>query len=80
LASSTDISSGMYQSLLTTAAGLAVAIPSFVGYSYLSARVNTLMRDMERGGIEIVHLITAQRNGGEIIEFGAARQRDAAIR
>jgi biopolymer transport protein ExbB len=79
LASSTDISSGMYQSLLTTAAGLAVAIPSFVGYSYLSARVNTLMRDMERAGIEIVHLIAAQRGSGEIIEFGPA-QRIAGVR
>ena len=35
-ASATDISSGIYQSLLTTAGGLVVAIPCAVGYSYLS--------------------------------------------
>lgn len=78
LASSTDISNGIYQSLLTTAAGLVVAIPSFVAYSYLSSRVNTLMRDIERGGIEIVHLIAAQRPpqpGAEIIEFDAQQGR-----
>jgi len=47
-ASATDISSGIYQCLLTTAGGLVVAIPCAVGYSYLSARVNALMHDMER--------------------------------
>src|SRR5207244_10960780 len=56
-ANSTDISNGIYQSLLTTAAGLAVAIPSCAAYSYLSSRVNSLLHDMERGGIEIVNLI-----------------------
>src|SRR2546421_9203090 len=75
---STDISSGIYHSLLTTAAGLAVGIPSSVAYTYLSSRVNSLMHDMERGGIEIVNLIAAAREpeeaGAQIIDFGA-RQR-----
>lgn len=73
-AGSTDIASGIYQSLLATAAGLMVAIPSAVGYSYLSARVNALMHDLERAGIEIVNLITEQRRtpAPEIIEFGPA--------
>lgn len=76
IASSTDISQGIYKSLLTTAAGLVVAIPSSVGYSYLSARVNALMHDIERGGIEVVNLIfDQQREGAEIIDFGASRGR-----
>jgi len=74
LATSTEISSGIYQSLLTTAAGLAVAIPTFVAYSYLSSRVNTLMHDIERGGIEIVNLITDKKRGAEIIDFGSSRR------
>src|SRR5207245_9742438 len=49
----TELSGGIYKSLLTTAAGLVVATPTFVAYSYLSSRVNTLMHDMERAGIEI---------------------------
>ncbi len=72
-AGATDIASGIYQSLLTTAGGLVVAIPCAVGYSYLSARVNALMHDMERAGIEIVNLISESREaaaGPEIIEFG----------
>ena len=71
-ASATDISSGIYQSLLTTAGGLVVAIPCAVGYSYLSSRVNALLHDMERAGIEIVNLISENRHPAvpEIIEFG----------
>ena len=76
-ASSTDIASGIYQSLLTTAAGLVVSIPCVVAYSYLSARVNSVMHDMERAGIEIVNLLIEHRLevAPEIIEFGPARQR-----
>jgi biopolymer transport protein ExbB len=74
-ASATDISGGIYQSLLTTAAGLVVAIPCFVAYAYLSSRVNALMHDMERAGIEIVNLINENReSAAEIIEFGAVRR------
>lgn len=71
-AGATDIASGIYQSLLTTAAGLVVAIPCAVAYSYLSSRVNTIMHDMERAGIEIVNLISENRHtpSPEIIEFG----------
>lgn len=78
-ASSTDIASGIYQSLLTTAAGLVVAIPCAVGYMYMSARVNALMHDMERAGIEIVNLLTETRKAPAIIDFapGAARRQGA---
>jgi biopolymer transport protein ExbB len=54
-----ELASGAYQSLLCAAAGIAVSIPAFVAYKFLSSRVNSLMRDMERAGIEIVHLLTA---------------------
>jgi biopolymer transport protein ExbB len=81
LASTTDLSGGIYQSLLTTAAGLVVAIPAFVAYSYLSSRVNALMRDMERGGIEVVSLISGARDtddGAQIIDFKASRRASTA--
>jgi biopolymer transport protein ExbB len=71
-AGSTDIASGIYQCLLTTAAGLVVAVPSAIGYTYLSSRVNGLLHDMERAGIEIVNLICDQRQSPEIIGFPPA--------
>lgn len=75
-ASSMEVSAGIYKALLTTAAGLVVAIPTALAHAFLSSRVNALIHDMERGGIEIVNLIsdTAASKGGEgIIEFGGAR-------
>ncbi len=71
-----DISTGVYKSLLTTAAGLVVAIPSSLAYSFLSSRVSTLMHDMERAGIEVVNLITQHppKPPEPLAVFGAARQ------
>ena len=68
-ATATDLSGGVYQSLITTSAGLAVGIPAFIAHAYLSARVDSLMHDMERGGIEIVQLICDHRPEEGIIEF-----------
>lgn len=56
-ATTAEIAKGVFESLLTTAAGLAVAIPAFLAYSYLSSRVNDLIHDMERAGIKIVQLL-----------------------
>lgn len=75
LASSADLANGIYQALLTTAAGLAVSIPCAVAYSYLSSRVNSTMHDMERAGIEVVNLIIESREQPDIIEFDEALQR-----
>ena len=68
------LSYGIYQSLLTTAGGLVVAIPAYVAHSYLSTRVNALMHDMERAGIEIVNLLVDHRPATEIIPFGEFRK------
>ncbi len=76
----TELSNGIYKSLLTTAAGLVVATPTFVAYSYLSARVNTIMHDMERAGIEVVHMLTDREPMTEIISFEAAREGRAVDR
>jgi biopolymer transport protein ExbB len=75
LASSAEIANGIYQALITTAAGLSVCIPCAVGYAYLSSRVNGAMHDMERAGIEVVNLLVESRQPSDIIEFDEARQR-----
>jgi biopolymer transport protein ExbB len=67
-----EISGGIYQSLLTTAGGLAVAIPAILGYCHLSARLNRLMHEMERAGIEIVNLLTDAQERSSIIKFDTA--------
>jgi biopolymer transport protein ExbB len=67
----TELSNGVYKSLLTTAAGLVVATPTFIAYSYLSSRVNALMHEMERAGIEVVHMLSDREPKGDIITFQA---------
>ncbi len=74
-ATSADLASGIYQSLLTTAAGIAVAIPSAVAYAFLSSRVDALMHDMERAGIEMLDLLGEQADRSGIIEFQAEIRR-----
>jgi biopolymer transport protein ExbB len=75
-ATMTELSGGVYKSLLTTAAGLVVATPAFVAYSYLSARVNTMMHDMERAGIEIVRMLTESEPLSGIISFQQPSQKE----
>ncbi|HEY6111698.1 MAG TPA: MotA/TolQ/ExbB proton channel family protein, partial [Chthoniobacterales bacterium] len=70
-----ELSSGIYKSLLTTAAGLVVATPTFVAYSYLSSRVNTMLHEIERAGIEIVHMLSESRPVEGIISFQQPAQR-----
>jgi biopolymer transport protein ExbB len=71
----TELSNAVYKSLLTTAAGLVVATPTFVAYSYLSSRVNLIMHEMERAGIEIVHMLTdVEPARSDIITFQAPKR------
>lgn len=53
-----DLAGGIWMALIATAAGLAVSIPAYVAYNYLVSRLNTLIFDMERAGIEMVHVLT----------------------
>jgi len=57
-----DISGGIWEALLTTAAGLLVAIPTFIAYNYLANRVNMLVKDMEQSGTEIANLLCQVSN------------------
>jgi len=60
-ATATDIADGVYESLLTASSSLGVAIPAFVALSYLSSRVNNIIHDMERAGIEILAILDEVR-------------------
>ncbi len=63
------LSGGVYTALLTSAFGLAAAIPAFTGANFLNARVRRIMHDIERGGIEILNLLTEPEYEADIIEF-----------
>jgi biopolymer transport protein ExbB len=58
-----DLSAGIWQALICTAAGLAVSIPSYAGYNYLVSRVNTIVLDMEQVSSEILNIVSAPPEG-----------------
>jgi biopolymer transport protein ExbB len=64
--STTRIGEAMEYALVTTAAGLVVAIPSVVGYNYLVSRVKGLVLEMEITSSEIVDLLTSEKNFYEV--------------
>jgi biopolymer transport protein ExbB len=48
------LATGIYEAMITTAAGLIVAIPALVFYHYLSARVQTLVMDVDQETVEFL--------------------------
>ena len=61
-----DLAGGIWVALITTAAGLAVAIPAFVAYNYLVSRVNGLVLDMEKSATEVVDLLHLRKEDYEV--------------
>ena len=49
---------GVWKSLICTAAGLGIAIPSYAAYNYLVSRVNPIVLDMEKASTEIVNIVS----------------------
>ena len=58
-----DLAQGISNALITTAAGLTVAIPTLVVYNYFVSRVENMIVEMEISSSELVELLT--RNRGE---------------
>ena len=52
-----ELAGGIWEALLTTAAGLVVAIPVYVAYNYLVSRMGSEVNDMERAGIEMIQIL-----------------------
>jgi biopolymer transport protein ExbB len=54
------LASGISQALLTTAAGLTVAIPALILYMYFVSRVDRLIIDIDALGQALVNTISAE--------------------
>jgi biopolymer transport protein ExbB len=57
-----QLAGGVWQALICTAMGLAVAIFAYAGYNYLVSRVNAIVLDMEKTSTEILNLVTERPN------------------
>lgn len=54
----TLLSSGIYTAMITTVGGLIVGILAYFGYNYLTARVSSLVYDMESATIKLMDLLS----------------------
>lgn len=58
-----DLAGGVWIALLTTAAGLIVAIPAIAAYHYLAARVQDFVLEMERSATELINILSQRVEG-----------------
>lgn len=57
----TTLAGGISEALITTAAGLVVAIPSVIFYRYFRGKVNALVVSMEEQAMQLVEMLHGER-------------------
>jgi biopolymer transport protein ExbB len=62
----TDLAGGIWTALLTTAAGLSVAIPSYIMYNYFIHKVRLLTLVAERASTELLEILSGGNYSNEI--------------
>jgi len=62
------VAGGVWQALITTAAGLIIAIPAYAVYRYFRSRVSGLVMDMEQSAFQLVQELTASGPTAEDLE------------
>ncbi len=72
----TLVAGGIKVALLTTAAGLLIAIPTNIGYNFFVTRIDTLIVDMEQGTQQVLNLAWDMETAGSLeMESGPAHGR-----
>jgi biopolymer transport protein ExbB len=61
----TVLAGGIAKALITTAAGLSVAIPALIGYRYYRNRVDTLVVNMEKEAIKLVEALHRRQDSSK---------------
>ena len=80
------LAGGIGQALVTTAAGLIVAIPVLIGQNYLASRVDTILMEIDRRREElmanVVQAVAARKepSSAEAADAGSAETKTAARR
>ncbi len=57
---STDIAAGISQALITTAAGLIVALPTYIAQHYFNMKVAGFLTELERHGMSLVRFLATE--------------------
>lgn len=61
-----DLAGGIWEALLTTVAGLCVAIPSYIMYNYFVHKVNFSTLEAERAATELLEILPQSRYTDEV--------------
>jgi len=64
------LAGGISQALITTAAGMSVAIPALMAYRYFRGKVNMLVIRMEQQALRMVEVLHGQRSRDNVMEEG----------
>jgi len=59
------LAGGISKALITTAAGLSVAIPALMFHRYFNGRVNKLIIAMEEQALRLIEVMKGERESGE---------------
>lgn len=62
------LAGGISEALITTAAGLSVAIPALMGYRYLRGRVDGLVVEMEKEAMKLVEALQYRKGTAVAVE------------
>jgi biopolymer transport protein ExbB len=54
------LSGGVWEALLTTAFGLAIAIPTLVAYNFFLSRSKTLVNEIEDASVELLSILKGE--------------------
>ncbi|MDP8206678.1 MAG: MotA/TolQ/ExbB proton channel family protein [Candidatus Electryonea clarkiae] len=56
-----ELAKGISVAMLTTLAGLIVAIPAIMGYAFINVKINAIIEDIDEHSVKLVHLLTGGR-------------------
>ena len=60
-----DLAGGIWEALITTVAGLMVAIPAYVAYNFLVSKVDGFVLEMEKSATDLLNILGSKRDEGE---------------
>ena len=61
-----DLAGGIWEALITTVAGLSVAIPTYVAYNFLVSKVDGFVLEMEKSATDLVNILGTKREEDEV--------------
>ncbi len=70
------LATGIYEALITTAAGLSVAIPSYLLYHFFRGKAEAAIKDIEEKSLTLISIILHHRSGEPEKAQAASKQGD----